>query len=319
MSVALYLDRTSEQIERLLMEEYPLEGVEYKFLDPFVGPKGTLEEADYYFATNYKVTKEVMEQSPKLKLIVRTGVGFENVDIEYAKSRNIPVTIATGANAVSVAEMIVAFMLNCARKFCFYDRSTKEGKWYTWEYRHETFDLQGKTLGVIGAGLIAREVFRRVRAFGVNCVYYDMFRLKPEQEEEYGLTYMSTEKLLEESDFVMAQVPCNAKTTGMLGREQFKRMKKTAYIINAARGPIVDEEALIWALDNKEIAGAALDVFNVAPLPKDHKLLTYPNVITTPHIGGSSFDAYRRNFAMCTKNIRALEKGEKLEFVVNGL
>ena len=318
MSDALDLDRTSEPIEQLLMT-FPVRGVEFKFLNPISGPQGTLEEADYYLATNYKVTREVMEQSPKLKLVTRTGVGFENVDIEYARSKGIPVTIAKGANAVSVAELVIAFMLDLSRKICLLDKTTKEGLWQSWDYRHESYDIMGKTLGVIGAGVIAREVITRVNAFGVHCVYYDIAKMPQEQEQQYQLTYMSMEELLAASDFVMVQLPLNDSTRDLIGKDQFRLMKKTAFIINTARGQIINEDALIWALDNHVIAGAALDVFNNNPPGAGHKLLTYPNVITTPHIGGATLDAYSRNFAMCTDNIRAVEQGRRPEFIVNGL
>lgn len=140
-----------------------------------------------------------------------------------------------------------------------------------------------------------------------------------EQEQQYQLTYMSMEELLAASDFVMVQLPLNDSTRDLIGKDQFRLMKKTAFIINTARGQIINEDALIWALDNHVIAGAALDVFNNNPPGAGHKLLTYPNVITTPHIGGATLDAYSRNFAMCTDNIRAVEQGRRPEFIVNGL
>lgn len=316
MSVALYLDKTSAEIETLLMS-FHIEGVEYKFLNPVIGPKGNLEEADYYLATNYKVTSEIMAQSPKLRLVARTGVGFDNVDIGYAKSKNIPVTIARGGNAVSVAELSVAFMLNLMRKICLLDKTTKEGKWQSWDYRHESYDLYEKKVGIIGAGQIGREVAKRVNAFGAECIYYDMFRISEDVEREYHLTYMDLDELLAQADIITIHIPCNKDTIGFFGKEQFRKMKSNAVIINTARAPIINEEELIWALKNKEIAGAALDVFSSTPIQPDNELLTFKNVITTPHIGGATIDAYSRIFSMCVTNIEAVENGKKPFFIVN--
>lgn len=318
MSVALYLDRTSEEIEKLLLT-YPVEGVEYKFLNPFFGPKGTLEEADYYLATNYKVTEEVMAQSPKLKLVARTGVGYENVDLKYAAGRNIPVTIAQGGNAISVAEFVIGLMLDLSRKITLLDGSTKRGLWQCWEYRHVSYEIAGKTLGIIGAGTIGREIMKRIQSLEVNCIYYDIRKLTLEEEKNFKASYADIDDLLQESDFVLMMMPCNESTVDFMGKEQFKLMKKTAFIINDARGPVINEDALCWALDNDEIAGAALDVFNKSPLGPGHRLLKYPNVITTPHLGGATLDAYKRIFSMCAENIQLVENGQRPKYIVNGL
>lgn len=318
MSVALYLDRTNEHIEKLLLS-HKVPGLTFKFLNPVAAEQGTLEEADYIMAATYKVSAELMAQAPKLKLVARTGVGTDSVDLEYAKEHNIYVTIARGGNAISVAELVLLDMLALLRKVCLLDRTTKEGQWQTWTYRHESFELRGKTVGIIGLGMIGKEVVRRANAFGAHCIYYDIFRLTPEQERELNVRFVSLDELLEQSDLVSLHINYTGDNKGYIGREQFARMKKTAYLINCDRGPLVDEEALVWALDNGEIAGAALDAYCCEPLPVDSPLTKYPNVITTPHLGGATYDAYRYNFDMCIENILAVEHGKRPKFIVNGL
>ncbi|WP_312832987.1 phosphoglycerate dehydrogenase [Sedimentibacter saalensis] len=316
MKVALYLDKTNEHIEDLLLS-YDLKGIKIKFLNPIKGEKGELAEADYILATNYLVTKEIIDAAPNLKLITRTGVGYENVDIAYARTKNIDVTIARGGNATSVAELVVSLMLNCYRKIIVLDRSTKEGKWQSWDYRHESFELQGKKIGVIGAGFIGKEVMKRIIPFDVNIIYYDVYKMKPEDEEKYSAKYCELEELLSSSDIITIHMPVLEGTVGFMGKREFSLMKKNSFFINTARGQLVDEDALIWALDNKVIAGAALDVFIKNPPDSDSPLLKFPNVIATPHIGGGTIDAYRKIFKMCIDNIQKVYKNETPDFIVN--
>ncbi len=208
-------------------------------------------------------------------------------------------------------------MLNCYRKITVLDKSTKEGMWQSWDYRHECFELQGKTIGVIGSGFIGKEVMKRLIPFDVNIIYYDVIKLKPADEEKYCAKYCELNELLSISDIITIHMPVLESTIGFMGKREFSLMKDSSFLINTARGQLIDEDALIWALDNKKIAGAALDVFCNNPPGSDSPLLNYPNVITTPHIGGGTIDAYRKIIKMCVDNIQKVYNNEAPDFIVN--
>lgn len=316
MKTVLYLDKTNEEIEKLL-KSHESSDLKFKFLSPICGEQGFIEEADYIITTNVQVTKEVIDAAPNLKLIARAGVGFDNVDIKYARVKGIDVTIAQAANAVSVAELVILLMLDCYRKVYLLDVSTKNGKWESWKYRHESFELAGKTIGILGAGTIGKEVAKRLSSFNVNIIYYNRKRLKEREERELNMAYHNLEEFLKLADMVSVHVPLTEGTEGLIGKKELALMKDSAFIINTSRGPIIDEDALIWALDKKEIAGAALDVFTKNPPEKNSQLLAMPNVIATPHIAGATIDAYKRIFAISVENIQRKEQGEAPLFVVN--
>lgn len=316
MKTVLYLDKTNEEIEKLLVShESP--DLKFKFLSPVYGNPGLIEEADYVITTNVPVTKEVIDSAPHLKLIARAGVGYDNVDTIYAREKGIDVTIAHAANAASVAELVMLLMLDCYRKVHLLSLSTKNGEWESWKYRHESFELAGKTIGILGAGTIGKEVIKRLTSFNVNVIYYNRTRLEESEEHELNVTYCNLDDFLKLADIVTIHVPLAESTKGLIGKKELLLMKKSAFIINTSRGPIIDEEALISALLNKEIAGAALDVFNKNPPDKNSQLLTMPNVIATPHIAGATIDAYKRIFTISVENIQRMEQGEAPLFVVN--
>lgn len=316
MKTVLYLDKTNEEIEKLLVShESP--DLKFKFLSPVYGNPGVLEEADYLITTNVPVTKEVIDSAPHLKLIARAGVGYDNVDIIYAREKGIDVTIAHAANATSVAELVMLLMLDCYRKVHLLNVSTKNGEWESWKYRHESFEIAGKTIGILGAGTIGKEVIKRLASFNANVIYHNRRRLEESEERELNITYYDLDDFLKLADIVTIHVPLVESTKGLIGKKELLLMKKSAFIINTSRGPIIDEEALISALLNKEIAGAALDVFTKNPPEKNSQLLSMPNVIATPHIAGATIDAYKRIFAISVENIQRKEQGEAPLFVVN--
>jgi phosphoglycerate dehydrogenase-like enzyme len=318
-TTVLYLDKISAPMEKLAMDSIAKDGVELKFLGPTSGPSGTLEESNYVLVTNFHVTKEIIDQAKNLKMIQRTGVGYDNVDIEYAKIKGLPVSITSGTNASSVAELVVLYMLGLYRKIIPLDRQSKTGVWDSWKYRHESFELFGKTVGIVGSGVIGREVMKRLAPFRVNLIYYDIKRLPIETEIELGCGYGSLEDLLKESDIVTLHVPWLEATRNLLSRERLAMMKHDAILINTARGPVVDEKALIEALKEGRIGGAGLDVFDPEPFTPDSEILKFDNVITTPHVGAATLDNSQRVFTFCAKNIQRVERGQKPENVVNGL
>lgn len=313
--IALYLDKLTEDMEKLLLERMP-EGVDIRFLHPTIGKKGELKDADVFIDTTFKVTKEVIDEAPKLKLIQRTGIGVDMIDVAYAKEKGIEISVCRGFNSVSVAELAVLDMLALYRRLCFMDKTTKAGEWHTWTHRHESYELTGKVVGVVAVGNIGKNIIKRVKAFDTKVLYYDPIRLSEEQEKALGVEYRTFEELIREADVVtLGGLPLLPQTIGMIGREQLKAMKKTAILVTA-REQLVDLEALAEALLEGEIAGAAIDTF--APFPDDNPIhkAKNTNLIITPHIGAATFDNYDRVFKLCATNLIHLMNNEPAEMTI---
>lgn len=253
-----------------------------------------------------KVTRKVIEAAPKLKVIGRAGVGLDNIDLEAAKERGIKVVNSPGASSRSVAELAVGLMFAVARKIAFADRKMREGVWA--KKQCMGIELEGKTIGVIGFGRIGYEVAKIANALGMKVLLYDP---KPNEEraKEVGGKFVSLEELLKESDVVTLHVPLLDATYHLINEERLKLMKKTAILINAARGAVVDTEALVKALKEGWIAGAGLDVFEEEPLPADHPLTKLDNVVLTPHIGASTEEAQMRAGVQVAEQIVEILKG----------
>ena len=169
--VVLYTDKLNYDMEKMLLDMAPKD-MNIRFLDPVIGKKGTIEEAETLLVTNFKCTADVIDKAPYLKLIQRTGVGLDNVAVDYATKKGIPVSVSRGTNQNSVAELAVLLMLAVCRRLQILDPLTKKGEWHTWTYRHCSSTLDGRTIGIIGAGAVGREVIKRVKAFNTNVIYY---------------------------------------------------------------------------------------------------------------------------------------------------
>ncbi len=253
-----------------------------------------------------KVTRRVIEAAPKLKVIGRAGVGLDNIDLEAAKERGIKVVNSPGASSRSVAELAVGLMFAVARKIAFADRKMREGVWA--KKQCMGIELEGKTIGIIGFGRIGYEVAKITNALGMNVLLYDPYP-KEERAKEVGGKFVELEKLLRESDVVTLHVPLIDATYHLINEERLKLMKKSAILINAARGAVVDTEALVKALREGWIAGAGLDVFEEEPLPADHPLTKLDNVVLTPHIGASTEEAQMRAGVQVAEQIVEILKG----------
>ncbi|MCD6524511.1 MAG: hydroxyacid dehydrogenase [Thermococcus sp.] len=253
-----------------------------------------------------KVTRKVIEAAPKLKVIGRAGVGLDNIDLEAAKERGIKVVNSPGASSRSVAELAVGLMFAVARKIAFADRKMREGVWA--KKQCMGIELEGKTVGVIGFGRIGYEVAKIAKALGMNVLLYDPYP-NEERAKEVGGKFVSLEELLKESDIVTLHVPLLDATRHLINEERLKLMKPTAILINAARGAVVDTEALVKALKDGWIAGAGLDVFEEEPLPADHPLTKLDNVVLTPHIGASTEEAQMRAGVQVAEQIIEILKG----------
>jgi len=237
-----------------------------------------------------KITREVIEAADQLKLVVRAGVGLDNVDQEAAKEKGIQVQNTPEAPTVSVAEMVFSLMFALARNVTQADSSMKDERW---EKKKLTgTELWNKKLGVIGFGRIGYEVAARAKAFDMDVLCYDVLDIE-QACAELGTRRCDLDELISTADYITLHVPLVLQTKGLIGEKEFKKMKKTAFLINTARGGVVDEKALLQALNDGDIAGAALDVFENEP-PLDWELVKHPKMIATPHLASSTKEAQDR-------------------------
>jgi len=237
-----------------------------------------------------KVTASVMEAASRLKAIGRAGVGVDNIDLEAAKKHNITVVNAPMSTTLAVAELTFGLLLALAREIPRADAGLKQGKWLKKEL--EGVELNGKTLGIIGFGRIGMELGKRASAFGMNVIAYDPL-ISEDDIKQRGAEPVSIQDLFGWSDFISLHLPLNVQTRDMLGPLAFSQMKDGVRLVCAARGGIIDEPALVAALNSGKVAGAALDVFSVEP-PGLTEAVSHPRVIATPHVGAQTVEAQSR-------------------------
>jgi len=281
-------------------------------------PKQLLEIIANYDAlivrSRTKVTAEVLAKAAKLKVVGRAGIGVDNIDAKAATARRIPVVNAPTGSTISVAELALGHMLSLARQIPEADRSMREGKWE--KRRFEGRELHGKVLGLVGSGRIGAEVARRAQAFGMEVAAFDPY-LPPPAAKERGIRLVdSLAALLMQADFLSIHAALTPETKGMIGAKELALMKRTAYLVNCARGEIVQEAALADALTSGTIAGAALDVFEREP-PTGSPILTAPNIVFTPHLGASTHEAQARAGGIIADQVLKVLRGEKPDFAVN--
>jgi D-3-phosphoglycerate dehydrogenase len=259
-----------------------------------------------------KVTAAVFEAAPNLKAVGRSGVGVDNIDLKAAKEHNVVVFNSPNATTVAVAELAMGLMLALVREIPRADPAMKNGKWLKKEL--EGAELYEKTLGIIGYGRIGQAVGKRASAFDMRIVAYDP--LRPTEEVcKTGCEPLTMQTLLEEADFISVHTPLTNTTRCMVGPEEFAMMKNGVYLVDAARGGVVDEGALLDALNSGKVAGAALDVFETEP-PGLTELVRHPRVVATPHIGAQTVEAQQRAaHDIATEVVRAL-RGEEMRWRV---
>jgi D-3-phosphoglycerate dehydrogenase len=250
-----------------------------------------------------KVEKEMIDKMDKMKLIIRGGVGLDNIDVAYAKKKGIKVFNTPAASSRSVAELTLAHMLALSRNIVRGTIGIREGKWE--KKQLEGSELYGKTLGIIGLGRIGKELAKLAKTLGMRVLGYDPYS-KVEDIEKVTL-----DELLGNSDYISIHVPLIEETRHMIGKNEFSKMKSNAILINCARGGVVDEEALLKALKTGKIAGAGLDVFETEP-PRVSELMKLSNVTFTPHIGASTKEAQERIGEEVVKIINEEIKGNSL-------
>jgi glyoxylate reductase len=265
-----------------------------------------------------KVDAGLMDSAgPALKVISQMAVGYDNIDVAAATARRLAVGHTPGVLTETTADFAWALMMAAARRVVEGDAYTRQGKWRTWG---PTLlmgpDVNGATLGLVGLGRIGKAMARRARGFDMRVLYCDPDR-RPAHEQSLGVEYRELDALLSEADFVSLHAPLTEETHHLIGAAQLQKMKRSAILINSARGPLVDPEALYQALKDRVIAYAALDVTEPEPISMSSPLLTLDNLIIAPHIASASLQTRNKMATMAVANLLAGLKGERLPFCVN--
>jgi D-3-phosphoglycerate dehydrogenase len=267
--------------------------------------------ADFLLTATARIDEAVLANAPRLRLIQHQGVGYDNVDVEAARRRGVPVGTTPEGTTVGVAEHTILLMLAVYKQLPRAHNALKEGRWLQWELRTTSFELAGKQLGLVGFGRIGREVARRARAFDMRVAYYDPYRAPEDVEHDLGVRYLPLPELLGSSDIVSVHVPYSAATHHLIGREQLAQMKPSAVLINTSRGGLVDELALVEALRERRIWAAGLDVFSQEPIDPDNPLLGLDHVVLTPHVAAGTRDALVQKMRAAFANMVRVVRGEE--------
>ena len=263
------------------------------------------------------VRKELLDRMPRLRVVCNMAVGVDNVDVAECTRRGIPVGNTPDILTDATADLTMALLLAAARRLPEAAQDARAGRWKTWSPAGWLgADLRGATLGIVGLGKIGRAVAERARGFGLRIVYTDT---SPRQdvEAELGVTFLSFDELIRQSDFISLHCPLTPETRGLINESALRRMNPTAILVNAARGPVVDTVALTRALAEGRIAAAALDVTDPEPLPSDHPLYSLSNCLIVPHIGSATRGTRRRMAEMACENLLAGLEGRRLPYCVN--
>jgi len=257
--------------------------------------------------------------SPNLKVISSMSVGYDHINVEAATKKGIYVTFTPGVLTDATADFTWTLLMAVNRRVVEADNYVRAGKWNI-QWSPTMFlgrEVSGKTLGIVGLGRIGEAVARRARGFNMKLLYYDVVRAKQETETGLGVEYVSLDRLLKEADFVTIHAPLTKETRHLIGEEQLKLMKRTAYLVNTARGPLVDQKALAKALREGWIAGAALDVFEKEPIDLSDPLMKLENVVLAPHIASATTEARSKMTEAAAKNLISVLRGEPPQFLVN--
>ena len=284
-------------------------------------PRERLVEAcrdvDGLLVAGTRVTEEILSAAPKLRAVSTASVGYDNIDVAACTARRIPVTNTPGVLEETTADLTFALLLAVARRVAEGDRYVREGGWHEWQWGllHGA-DVHHKTLGLYGFGHIGQAVARRGRGFSMRILYYARHRVAESIEREVEACHADRDTLLRESDFVSLHIPLTPETTHAIHARELSLMKPGAFLINASRGKVVDEEALVAALEKKQIAGAGLDVFEHEP-KVNPKLLTMPNVVLAPHVGSATGETRLKMAMLAAESLISLLEGRRPPNVVN--
>lgn len=265
-----------------------------------------------------KIDREIMEAGKNLKIIANFGAGFDNIDIDAANDLGIIVTNSPAVNSTtSTSELTMGIMIDIMRNITSGEKDLRKGNFKGWKPVYGLGNsLSGKTLGIIGTGRIGKDVARKARAFDMNLIYYNRTRLDKDIENEYNLSYKNLDELIEISDVITIHTAYSDDLKHLFNEETFNKMKTSSYLINASRGPIVEEKALIHALNNNIIKGAALDVYEFEPNISED-LLNAKNILLVPHLGNATYEARNEMGLLAFENIKDVLSGKPAKNKVN--
>ncbi len=301
-----------------MAEEMKPDGFELNVCTPDT-PNAEVEnaasDADFVLAFGHGVTSDILRAGKNIKLVQLCSAGYDGVDLRLAGELGIPVANNGGANAIPVAEFAMTLILACHRHLTIAHNDTRDDSWMRPEVDgYDSYELFGKTVGIVGAGRIGSTLAGLLRGFDTNTLYTDIVR--SERAESHGATRVELDELLTESDVISLHTNLNDSTQKLIGARELQMMKKSALLINTCRGPVVDEAALINALRQGEIWGAGLDVFEIEPVEADNPLLSMDNVVVAPHVAGKSFESYPRRVDFAFSNMQRVWDGGAPESVV---
>jgi glyoxylate reductase len=263
------------------------------------------------------IDESIITAGNKLKVVANLAVGFDNIDLSAASREGIAVCNTPEVLTDTTADLTFGLLMATARRLVEAAEFVKEGNWKSWSpLLLAGYDIHHKTIGIVGMGKIGETVAKRATGFDMNILYHNRTR-KPEVEQQLGASYVSFNELVEQSDFIVCLTPLTPETKNLFTRDVFKKMKSSAIFVNASRGPVVDEQALLESLVAGEIAGAGLDVFEKEPISADHPLLKLSNVVALPHIGSSSVETRVTMMKLCIDNITAVIEGSEPKTLVN--
>jgi glyoxylate reductase/D-3-phosphoglycerate dehydrogenase len=277
-----------------------------------------MQDADYFMGfTRDNMGADFFRAAPHLKLVQLISAGYDRLDVEAARQAHVPVANNGGANSVAVAEHTLMLMLAVYKKLAWHHHNVVSGKWRVGNFAEtRTYELAGKTLGIVGLGTIGKKVARRAQVFDMHVQYYDTVRLSEDQEDALGVHFVLFPELLRTSDVVSLHVPLHDGTRHMMSTREFAAMRDEAILINTCRGPVVDEQALHHALTTRQIAAAGLDVMMQEPPVTDHPLFALENVIITPHSAGPTWENWTKAFRNAFDNIQRVAAGNQPMWVI---
>ncbi len=270
-------------------------------------------DADFIlFAGTFPLVARHLEATPKLKLIQKWGIGVDMIDLKAVAARGVPLAITAGSNATVVAEHTIMLMLAALKRLAHVDHNLRQGRWLKSVSRTFSYQMRGKTVGIVGFGNIGKEVTKRLKGFECRVIYFDTIRPTPEVERQLDVTFRSLDDLLREADVVSVHVPLTPQTEKLIDARRLSLMKRTAVLVNCARGGVVDEAALVDALKTGTIHGAGIDVFAEEPAKAGNPLFALENVVLTPHSAGSVIDNVANIARHCFRNMQKVAGGEPL-------
>lgn len=306
MEKILFLGTFSEEAIALFTENLPAGFESLGFHKAETAP---LEQADYIICRSQQIDSALLEKMQRVRFIQKWGAGYDKIDVVSAAQKGIPVAVCLGTNSIPVSEMALALMLALYRNLAAMQEDLRAGTVDRNRYIADSFTMNGKTVGILGMGNIGQRTARLVKAFGAKVVYYDPYPLSKEQEQAEGVVRASLDEIYASADIISLHLPLTEETSGMIDRTCFQKMKKTALLVNTARGAIVNEADLIWALENHVIWGAGLDTVCTEPLEKDSPLLHMKHVIVTAHCGGNTSDNTIVMVKHCYQNMLSYRSG----------